>query len=72
MKGKLREIRPGEVFYRFGDKVHFIGIASHNEDVFVFWSWNKWKNKKYYLAIPARIMEIEWRFLEKKKRNETI
>lgn len=72
MKGKLREIKPGEVFYRFGEKVHFIGVASHDVDVFVFWGWNKWKKRRYYLVIPSAIMEIEWQYLEKKKRNETI
>ena len=66
MNEPLRDIRPGEVFYEHGEKLHYIGKVQSNEDnVHVFWAWNKWKRRRYYTVIPDDLLEIHWKYLKK-------
>lgn len=68
MEGNLREIRDGETFYRFGEKIHFVGVArSWDDTVYVFWGWDSLENNRYYLAFPLWEMELVWKQLSKKK-----
>lgn len=66
MKGKFREPKQGEIFYRYGtEKVHFVGVAQGDIKVYVFWGWNRYKQRRYYYAFPQWEMEMEWEYLWK-------
>lgn len=40
MKGPLRKINPGETFYLFGEKIHYVGVVTTgDEPAHVFWVW---------------------------------
>lgn len=70
MSGELRELKPGEVFYFFNEKLHFIGIAQSDEDcVYVFWAWNARKRRRYYCTIPLWAMKIDWEYFRKTKKR---
>ena len=64
---KPRQLRPGEVVYLVGDKLHYIGIAESAEDkVHVFWGWNSYKRRRYYKTIPDYCLEFYWKYMDKK------
>lgn len=70
MKGPLREIRPGETFYLFREKMHYVGvITTGDEPVHVFWIWNKWKHRRYYKAEPQWLFELDWKYMVKTKEK---
>lgn len=70
MKGPLREIRPDEAFWRFGERIHFVGIAQSWDDrVWIFWGWDDRENCRYYLAFPQWEMEQVWKQLSKSKKD---
>lgn len=59
-------MRPGEVFYECGTKLHYIGnVQSHEDTVHVFWAWNKWKRRRYYTVIPDDLLKIHWKYFKK-------
>ena len=74
MKGQLREIRPGEVFYRFGSqKIHFVGaVQGLDEKVYIFWEYNKYKRRRFYSALAEWELEIEWKYLWKTKTRRKL
>ena len=55
MKGEYRQPKVGEVFYYGRDKLHYVGCAESTEDkVHVFWRWNKWKARRYYMTFQGQ------------------
>lgn len=63
---KPRQLRPGEVVYLAGDKLHYIGIAESAEDkVHVFWGWNKFKHRRYYETVSDKVLEFEFEYMSK-------
>lgn len=63
---KPRQLRPGEVVYLAGDKLHYIGIAESAEDkVHVFWGWNRYKQRRYYETIPDICMGVCFKYMSK-------
>lgn len=68
MDGPVRQIRPGETFYLFGRKIHYVGcVESHEAKVHVFWGWNKCRHQRYYQAFPDELFDIDWEFMRKTK-----
>lgn len=67
MKGQFREIRPGEVFYRYGSqKIHFVGaVQGLDEKVYIFWEYLKHKKRRLYSALAEWELEILWEYLWK-------
>lgn len=70
MKGPYRQPRPGEVFWLFRDKLHYIGVAESREDrVHVFWAWNKWKRRRWYKTMPDLDLEMAWEYMRKTSKK---
>lgn len=70
MKGEYRQPNVGEVFYYGRDKMHYIGCASSTEDkVHVFWCWNKWKSRRYYMTFQDEVLQYLWKFFTKKRQH---
>ena len=68
MKGRLRMIKPGETFYLFREKIHYVGIVkTGDEPVHVYWIWNKWKRRRAYKAVPEWSFEMDWEYMRKRK-----
>ena len=68
MKGTLRHIKPGEIFYLFREKIHYVGVIdTGDEPVHVYWVWNKWKRRRAYTAKPHWMFELDWEYMRKKK-----
>ena len=69
MISQFREIKPGEVFYRYGrDKIHFIGAVQDpdtGDRVFVFWEYLRHKQRRLYTALAEWELEILWKYLWK-------
>jgi hypothetical protein len=74
MKGQLREIRPGEVFYLYGSqKIHFVGaVQGLDEKVYIFWEYNKYKKRRLYSAFVEWELEILWEYLWKTKTRRKL
>jgi len=68
MKGPLREIKPGETFYLFGEKIHYHGaVVTGDEPVHVYWVWNQYKQRRAYRAVPYWAFEMDWEYMTKTK-----
>lgn len=68
MDGPFREPRPGEVFWLDGLKTHFVGTLEDDGDtLYVFWDWNKWKQRRHYWVNRAMVFRITWEYLQKHK-----
>lgn len=69
MRGPLRPIKPGETFYLCNrEKIHYVGVVeTGDEPVHVYWFWNKWKNRRVYIAKPQWMFEIDWEYMFKTK-----
>ena len=73
MEGDFKEIKPGEVFYCFNEKLHFVGsVKGTDEEVYVFWGWNRYKSRRYYEAYPEWEMEIKWEYFRKTKEKRKL
>ena len=71
MKGPLREIKPGETFYLYGKKIHYVGVVTTgDEPVHVYWQYNKYKQRRAYTSEPEWSFEITWEFMQKSKRKK--
>ena len=70
MKGPLRKMNPGETFYLYGRKNHYVGVVTTgDEPVHVYWVWNKYKRRRAYTAEPQWMFEITWEFMSKTKKK---
>lgn len=68
MKGPLREIKPGETFYLFGKKIHYVGVVTTgDEPVHVYWKWNNNKQWRVYVAVEQSVFEMDWEYMTKTK-----
>ena len=68
MKEPLRQIKVGETFYFFGEKLHYVGTCeTGDEPVYVFWSYNKYAKSRIYHAVPLCKLNIHWNYMKKKK-----
>ncbi len=65
----INELKPGCIFYMYGTKYHFVGLASYDETVVVYWCWNKWKRRRAYIAQPLWAFEISAEGITKTKRR---
>lgn len=66
MKGPLREIKPGETFYLFGKKIHYVGVVKTGDyPVHVFWKWNAHKQRRFYVAEEEWEFELDWEYMTK-------
>lgn len=68
MEGPLREIKPGETFYLFGTKIHYVGVVTTGDaPVHVYWKWNNYKQRRVYVAVEQSSFEMDLEYMTKTK-----
>lgn len=71
MKTKLEpvNIKPGEVFFYTGNKMHYIGFAEgDNDKVHVFWVFNKQKHRRDYMTFQDEVLRFLIKFFTKRNK----
>lgn len=70
MKREIRQIKPGEIFYLFGDKIHYVGcLTTGEEPIHIFWTFGRYKRRRFYKAVPQWELEIEWEYMRKTRKK---
>ena len=70
MKSSISEIKPGETFYLHGDKIHYVGcFTDGDEPIHIYWTWGKFKRRRFYQAVPHWQFAIQWEYMEKRGRT---
>lgn len=68
MKGPLREIKPGEIFYLHREKKHYVGVlTTGDEPVHVYRTWSTYERGWIYTAVPQWRWEQILAYLTKSK-----